>query len=135
MSGGRPQNVHLKPAQPGEVRNPRGRQKGSRNKLGEAFLQALHDDFLEHGSVAIVTVRVDKPDAYLKIIASTLPQKLEIERVDNMTDDERRNRIREIAEQLGAVVNLGLVAGASATDGGGEAGAEPEQAPSVSTLQ
>ena len=40
----RPQNRHLKPIQPGEVRNPAGRPKGSRNKLNETFLQALAED-------------------------------------------------------------------------------------------
>ena len=33
---------------PGRSGNPGGRPKGSRNKLGEAFVQALADDFSEH---------------------------------------------------------------------------------------
>ena len=49
----RPQNKHLKPVKPGEVRNPTGRPKGSRNKLSDAFLQALANDFEAHGLVAI----------------------------------------------------------------------------------
>ena len=44
----RPQNKHLKPVKPGEVRNPTGRPKGSRNKLSDAFLKALADDFEVH---------------------------------------------------------------------------------------
>jgi hypothetical protein len=43
--------------QPGASGNPNGRPKGSRNKLREAFLQALADDFETHGKDTIVKVR------------------------------------------------------------------------------
>lgn len=33
---------------PGQSGNPKGREKGSRNKLGEAFLEAMHDDSGSH---------------------------------------------------------------------------------------
>jgi hypothetical protein len=129
----KPKPEHL--FKPGNNANPKGRPKGSRNKLGEAFLSALHADFEEHGVAVIAQVRTEKPDAYLKVVASILPQKLEIEHVDNLTDDERRSRIRDIAEQLGAVVNLGLVAGVGATSGGREAIAGSDEASPVQTLQ
>jgi hypothetical protein len=35
------------PFKPGQSGNPDGRPRGSRNKLGEAFVQALADDFSE----------------------------------------------------------------------------------------
>ena len=53
-----------------------GRPKGSRNKLGEAFVQALADDFSEHGVVAVERVRQSDPSAYLKIIGNTLPREV-----------------------------------------------------------
>lgn len=69
----------LKPAwAPGQSGNPLGRKKGSRNKLGEAFIEALHDDFNEHGKQVIETVRLEKPQDYLKVIASILPKQLEL---------------------------------------------------------
>ena|ERR1043165_4055201 len=120
---------------PGQVANPKGRPKGSRNKLGEAFLAALHADFEEHGVAVIAKVRTEKPDAYLKVVASILPQKIEVEHTDNLTDDERRNRIREIAEQLGSFVNLGLAERAGTAPAVREADAGSDQAPPVSTLQ
>lgn len=63
---------------PGVVLNPAGRPKGSRNKLGEAFIEALHDDFKMHGVSAIETVRVAEPAQYLKVIASIVPKELNI---------------------------------------------------------
>lgn len=75
-----------------------GRPKGSRNKLGEAFLDALHNDFEEHGVAAIEIVRAEKPDQYLKVIASLLPKEmnLNVNDAESMTDDELIARIREL---------------------------------------
>lgn len=75
---------------PGEVRNPAGRTKGTRNKLGEAFLQAMHADFEQHGPKVIETVRLEKPDQYLKVIASILPKELNVNTsaLGDMSDDE-----------------------------------------------
>ena len=74
----RAQNSNLKPAKPGEVRNPHGRPKGSRNKLGEAFLTAMHEDFQLHGEAVIRKVREERPDQYLKVIASILPREYHV---------------------------------------------------------
>lgn len=75
---------------PGEVRNPSGRPKGTRNKLGEAFIKALHADFEEHGPKVIETVRIEKPDQYLKVVASILPKELTVNTsaLGDMSDDE-----------------------------------------------
>jgi hypothetical protein len=56
--------------------NP-GRPKGSRNKLGEAFIAAMYADFQEHGVDVIEAVRTEKPDQYLKVVASILPKEIE----------------------------------------------------------
>ena len=63
---------------PGEVRNPAGRPKGARHKLGTAFLEKMLDDFTQHGVEVIETVRAEKPDQYLKVVASILPKEIEL---------------------------------------------------------
>lgn len=75
-----------------------GRPKGSRNKLGEAFIEAMHDDFNAHGPAVIARVRDEKPDQYLKVIASILPKDLNvnINNMDDLTDDQLVRRIREL---------------------------------------
>lgn len=75
--------------------NP-GRPKGSRNKLGEAFIEALHEDFENDGAAAIVACRTEKPDAYLKVIASILPKELKVTTENDLTDEELVERIRQL---------------------------------------
>lgn len=97
-----------------------GRPKGSRNRLGEAFVQALHDDFQRHGIETIEKVRSERPHEYLKVVASLLPKQLEIKEsdFDSFSDDE-----------LAAFVVAARSAIARVTEGGGNAadqgGTEP----------
>jgi len=93
----RPQNKHLKPVKPGEVRNPSGRPKGSRNRLSESFLAALADDFLQHGEDVIQKVRETRPHDYLRVIAATLPKQFETpaKPVEELSDAELTAIIRD----------------------------------------
>lgn len=92
-----------KPAPPVEHQfkpgNP-GRPKGSRNKLGEAFIAALHDDFTEHGVATIQAVREDRPHEYLRVVAGLLPKEFKIETVSELTDEQLDARIRQLADAL-----------------------------------
>lgn len=93
-----------------------GRPKGARNKLGEAFIEALHEDFKEHGVAAIVKVRDDKPDQYLKVIASLLPKELTLnfgEDRNELTDDELIERIRHLTATVAPLL-AGRVGGLAA---------------------
>ena len=45
--------------------------------LGASFLEALAEDFREHGRSAIVKLREDKPADYLKAVATHLPAETE----------------------------------------------------------
>ncbi|MBS4074596.1 hypothetical protein KGY14_05255 [Ameyamaea chiangmaiensis] len=57
----------------GQVANPSGRPKGTRNKLSESFIAALYDDFETHGVRAIEMMRIEKPGDYVKAIAALVP--------------------------------------------------------------
>jgi hypothetical protein len=73
-----------RPFEPGQSGNPAGRPKGARSKLSEAFLQALADDFQTNGKKVIEKVRAERPHEYLRVCASVLPQRMELE------DDSRK---------------------------------------------
>lgn len=112
---------NLKPFQPGQSGNPKGREKGSRNKLGEDFIEAMHADFKAHGKAAIETVRKEKPDQYLKVIASIVPKDLNVNvnNYDDMSDDDLRNELRGLAASLATL--LGDAAGEGDYEGTGAA--------------
>lgn len=74
--------------------NAAGRPKGARNKLGEAFIEAMLEDFQVHGVNAIVKVREEKPDAYLRVVADLLPKDVKVS-----VDDD----VAEVASNLSAV--------------------------------
>lgn len=64
------------PFKPGQSGNPAGRPKGARAKLGEAFIDALLDDWNKNGIDAIIKMRDEKAADYVKVIASILPKEL-----------------------------------------------------------
>jgi hypothetical protein len=80
--------------------NP-GRPKGSRNKLGEAFMDDLYQSWLAHGPAAIEAVLKTKPDAYLKVIASLLPKDLvlKVRPLDELSDEQLLERLRSLTKR------------------------------------
>lgn len=108
--------------------NP-GRPKGSRNKLGEAFLADMLADWEANGAATITSVRTDKPDVYLKVVASILPQQLNVKvsEVDDLTDEQLDRQLRSIVAQL-AAAGLDLVSGAGSAEAS-------QPAPGVPTVQ
>ncbi len=84
-SGASAPKKHLHPAleankwSKGQSGNPKGREKGSRNKLTELFLARLAADFEAHGESAIVEMRETKPAEYVRVVASLLPKQAELE--------------------------------------------------------
>lgn len=78
---------------PGQSGNPAGRPKGTRHKLGQAFLESMLTDFEKHGDAVIAQVREEKPDQYLKVVASILPKEIE-------AGEETLNALSEILTRI-----------------------------------
>lgn len=73
----------------GKSGNPGGKPVGSRNKLQGDFMREMAADFAEHGKTAIIACRTEKPDVYVKVIASLMPRELEIKQpLDDLSEDE-----------------------------------------------
>jgi hypothetical protein len=103
---------------PGQVPNPRGRPKGSRDRLQRSFIDALTADFEEHGPGAIRICRMEQPAQYLNVIAKVIPQELLVESdLSSFTDAELAALRRVLAEEaLAPVIEIEV------EDVGGETG-------------
>ena len=95
-----------RPFLPGQSGNPRGRRKGSRHKLSEAFLADLAEDWDANGIEAPRRLRTSisraracsdgrrartqDPAAYVRVVASLLPKQTEklANPLADLTDDE-----------------------------------------------
>lgn len=88
---------------PGQSGNPAGRPKGSRNKLGEDFIQKLQADFEMHGVAVIAAVRSERPADYLKVVASLLPKQVEIKEgaFDGVSDEQLAALVHAARSALG----------------------------------
>ena len=94
-----PAKTQFKPGQSG---NPSGKPIGSRNRLQGEFMRELAEDFAAHGKAAIAQCRMEKPDVYLKVVASLLPKELEIKRpLEDLSDEELDNAIAFLRNGLG----------------------------------
>lgn len=54
-----------------------GRPKGSRNKLGEAFVSDLFDEWTRSGANALKRVVQDDPTAFVRVVAQILPREID----------------------------------------------------------
>jgi hypothetical protein len=79
----------------------------------------MQKDFAEHGEKVIAQVREDKPDQYLKVIASILPKEIKVDvgALDGMSDDELADALETVRALVAAG---GLVAARKGTDEAGE---------------
>lgn len=97
----------LSPAwQPGASGNPVGRPKGSRNKLGFAFIEDMYAAWQAKGREAIDRVIEERPHEFIKSVASILPKEIEVRTtaVQELSDDD-------IAAALVALRSVGALAG------------------------
>ncbi len=91
--------------QPGQSGNPKGRPKGSRNRLSEAFIADVYDDWIENGATAIGKMREDRPGDYVKVIAALVTKEPtgvdeDLLRIANMTDAEIDARLAELDRKM-----------------------------------
>jgi hypothetical protein len=71
-----------------------GRPKGARNKLAEAMIEDLYQDWKAHGIEAIRECRETRPSDYLKIVAMIVSKATE-----DFTDDMRDAAMEEFIEE------------------------------------
>lgn len=69
----------------GQSGNPKGREKGARNKLGNSFYEAYLKAFEEYGERALQWAAVTDPINFLRVGAQLLPRIIEIDHEQTVT--------------------------------------------------
>lgn len=78
-----------------------------------SFLGAVQADFARHGVNVIARIREEKPEAYLKLVASVLPKDLSAATggVDDLSDEQIIDRIRALDAAIRPLLSLRKRAG------------------------
>lgn len=104
-----PGSENLKTFKPGQSGNPKGRPKGSRNKLGEAFLKDFLAEWEKGGVEALERVRTYDPATFIKVAASILPKEININEENATLENflEKFQTIEEIDAFIKGVTAIG----------------------------
>lgn len=93
--------------QKGKSGNPGGKPVNARNRLSNAFLTALADDFEINGVVAIERLRADKPEKYLELVAEVLPKEANVSIDQSGTVTHEHVAISEVSQRIAEVLRAG----------------------------
>jgi hypothetical protein len=90
----------------GKSGNPKGRPKGSRNKLSERFLADVARDWSKHGREVLDNVRVLQPGIYFRVVAGIISKDVAELEEPNLEDYESTrqkffNELAELAVKIG----------------------------------
>lgn len=79
-----------------------GKPKGSRNKLGEAFIQDVYAKWREKGADALTEMVANEPGAFVRVVAGILPKEMVIkDELSDVSDEELAALVAAARQALG----------------------------------
>jgi len=92
---------------PGQSGNPKGRPKGSRDKINEAFLRDLSAAWEKHGKTAIEKVAKSDPTNFVKVVAGLIPKELKVDGDINHQHDHQHRAVSDTADWITGLLASG----------------------------
>lgn len=102
-------NSHFDTSSEAQRRRALGR-RGDRSKLARRFFNDLYHAWEEQGESAIARAAFHDPMGFVRVVASLMPQKLEVTHPTDGLTDERLAQLLELAERMAELRAQGLVA-------------------------
>src|SRR3974377_1486634 len=88
---------------PGQSGNPKGRPKGSRNKLSEEFFRDLCDAWQAFGEPALMTAALTHPLEFVRVVAQLMPKDVEVTATNIRAERMKSSELEALIEQYGGM--------------------------------
>ena len=88
---------------PGQSGNPKGRPKGSRNKLSEEFFRNLCDAWQAFGKPALMTAAWTYPVEFVRVVAQLMPKDVEVTATNIRAERMKSSELEALIEQYGGM--------------------------------
>ena len=88
---------------PGQSGNPKGRPKGSRNKLSEDFFRDLSEAWQAFGKPALMTAAWTHPVEFVRVVAQLMPKDVDVTVTNIRAERMKSSELEALIEQYGGM--------------------------------
>ena len=88
---------------PGQSGNPKGRPRGSRNKLSEDFFRDLSEAWTAFGKPALMTAAWTHPVEFVRVVAQLMPKDVDVTVTNIRAERMKSSELEALIEQYGGM--------------------------------